>query len=164
MKTKPVLIIILFLLIGFVLGMLTSAQLRYHRLKPMRIYFSDKHFREGFYNVIQPDDKQKEEIDAILDKYARINGTTQRKFRREMDSILKSMQKELDSKLTKDQLTRVKEMEEKRQKMIRIERKKHRKDTVDFRFQRRHFPGNPPEMQSHDGPDDHQTPSPPGNS
>jgi len=155
MKIKPVLLVIITLVIGLVLGMLTSAQLRFHRLKPVRVYFSDDRFREGFYKTIQPGEKQKEEIEQILDKYARINGETQTKFRREMDSILRSFRKELDSKLTKEQLARVKEMDEKRQEMIRIERNRYKNDNVNFRSHRRHSSDRPhhiPEPRMDDGP------------
>jgi len=53
--------------------MLTSAQLRFNKLKPVRFYFSEERFREGFYRIIQPDEKQKAEIDKILEKHARVN-------------------------------------------------------------------------------------------
>ena len=39
MKVKPILVIVITLIIGFVLGMLTSAQIRYNKLKPVRLYF-----------------------------------------------------------------------------------------------------------------------------
>jgi hypothetical protein len=119
MKAKPVLFVIITLVIGFVLGMLTSAQVRFHKLKPVRMYFSEERFREGFFNTIQPDEKQKAEIVLILDKYAKLNSDLQTDVRRELDSNIKEMHKELDSKLTKDQLTRLKDMDERRQEMIR---------------------------------------------
>jgi hypothetical protein len=145
MKTKFILLAVLILVIGFVLGMLTSAQLRFHRLKPMRVYFSEERFREGFYKTIQPDDKQKEIIDKILDKYAEINSETQTKFRKELDSNLKSLRKELDSNLTKEQLARVREMDEKRQEMMRNERRRHKNDTLNYRYPHRPLPeGVPP--------------------
>ena len=59
MKTKSIIIIVLTLVIGFILGMLTSAEMRYHKLKPVKVYFSEERFREGFYQAIQPDDQQK---------------------------------------------------------------------------------------------------------
>ena len=77
MKTKPIILVIVTLIIGFVLGMLTSAQLRMHRLKPVRVYFSEERFMEGFYKIIEPDDRQKEEIEKIIQKYAKINGDLQ---------------------------------------------------------------------------------------
>ena len=39
MKARPIIIVVITLIIGFVLGMLTSAQIRYHRLKPVRVFF-----------------------------------------------------------------------------------------------------------------------------
>ena len=59
MKTRTILLAVVILIIGFILGMLTSAQLRLHKLKPVRLYFSEERFREGFYKTIQPDEAQK---------------------------------------------------------------------------------------------------------
>ena len=130
MKAKPIILLILTLLIGFVLGMLTSAHLRFNKLKPVRFYFSEERFREGFYKIIQPDEKQRAEIDKILEKHARINSAMQDNFRKEADSNIKALRKELDAKLTKEQLARVKEMDERREKMIK-EARKHRNDSTD---------------------------------
>ncbi len=47
MKAKPIIFIILTLIIGFILGMLTSAQIRYHKLRPVRVYFSEGPFQGG---------------------------------------------------------------------------------------------------------------------
>ena len=144
MKTRPVLLGIITLIIGFVIGMLTSAQLRLHRLKPVRMYFSEERFREGFYKTIQPDEAQKAKIDLILDKYGKLNSETQNNFRKELDSNIKAMRKELDSNLTKEQLARLKEMDEKRQEMMRQERKRREIDTTGFRNDRRRFPDRSP--------------------
>ena len=123
MKAKPIIIIIATLLIGFLLGMLTSAQLRFHRLKPVRVFFSEGRFREGFYQVIQPDDKQKTTIDALLTKYAKLNVSTQNDFRKKLDSLMKEFWNELEPALTKEQLARLKEMEQRRNEMIRSDRR-----------------------------------------
>lgn len=125
MKAKPVILVIITLMIGFVLGMLTSAQVRFHKLKPVRMYFSEERFRESFYNIIQPDEKQKAEIELILDKYAKMNSTLQTDMRRALDSNIRDMRKELDTKLTKEQLVRLKQMDERRQEMIRQNRRNH---------------------------------------
>jgi hypothetical protein len=156
MKTRPVLLGIITLIIGFVIGMLTSAQLRLNRLKPVRMYFSEERFREGFYKTIQPDDEQKAKIDLILDKYAKLNSETQNNFRKELDANVKAMRKELDSNLTKEQLARLKEMDERRQEMMKQIRKRHDNDTTRFRNNRRFFPG-----ESHDRGPDPQGPLPP---
>jgi uncharacterized membrane-anchored protein YhcB (DUF1043 family) len=143
MKTKPVLLVLITLIIGFVLGMLTSAQIRLNKLKPVRLYFSEERFREGLYKTIEPDEKQKNEIEKILEKYAKINSDLQEDFRKSYDVSMKEFRKEIDSKLTKEQLDRIKEMEDKRQEMIREFRKNHRNDTTGRRDQGRDFSRGP---------------------
>jgi hypothetical protein len=140
MKTRTILLAIVILIIGFVLGMLTSAQLRLHKLKPVRLYFSEERFREGFYKTIQPDEAQKVKIDLILDKYAKLNSELQGNFRKEMEANVKAMRKELDSNLTKEQQARLKEMDDRRQEMMRQERERRNSDTTDLRNNRRHYP------------------------
>lgn len=154
MKAKPVLFIIAILLIGFVLGMLTSAQLRIHKLKPVRVFFSEERFREGFYKIIQPDDQQKVVIEEVLDKYAREMSDLQTEFRKNFDSRMKAFRKELDSKLTKEQIARLKEMDEKRQEMIREGRRNRQNDSLQRRYDGRFGEGRyrdaRPDFNRHD--------------
>ena len=142
MKAKPIIIIIITLAIGFVLGMLVSAQIRYHRLQPVRVFFSEQRFRDGFYNVIQPDEKQKESIDQILSKYAKVNSSIQNDFRKKLDLCMKDFWKEIEPVLTKDQLGRLKDMENRRNEMIRQNRRNPH-DSSDFNG-RRHMGPPPP--------------------
>lgn len=168
MKAKSILILLITLVVGFVLGMLTSAQIRFQRLRPVRMYFSEERFREGFYNMIQPDEKQKAEIDKILSKYAKLNSEVQNNFRKELETNMKEFRKEIDSKLTKEQLARIKEMDERRQEMIRQGRRNRDNDSLNNRSfgrgsrdrrpdgQRRTYPGaHPPD------PGAPQPPAPP---
>jgi hypothetical protein len=150
MKTKSIIVILLTLVIGFILGMLTSAQIRYHKLKPVRVYFSEERFRDGFYKAIQPDEQQKTKIDLILDKYARINGDLQNNFRKELDASMKEFRKEIDLNLTKDQISRLKTMDDQRQQMIHQNRRNHENDTLYNRQERRHFPEVPPGLRNTD--------------
>lgn len=138
MKTKSILLILVTLVIGFVLGMLTSAQIRYHKLKPVKVYFSEDRFRDGFYRTIEPDEQQKKKIDLVLDKYARINSGLHNKFRKDLDSGMKVFRTEIGSYLTKEQLVRLKDMDEKRQEMIRQNRIKHGNDTNNYRNTRKY--------------------------
>lgn len=144
MKAKPIIVVVATLIIGFVLGMLTSAQIRYHKLKPVKVFFSEEKFRDGFYRTIQPDEKQKAKIDLVLNKYAKINSELQSNFRKELDVSMKDFRKELDLNLTKEQLARLKEMDERRQEMIRHHRKYREKDTLNFRNDRRFEPEEKP--------------------
>jgi hypothetical protein len=143
MKAKPIILVLVTLIIGFVLGMLTSAQIRYHKLNPVKVFFSEERFRDGFYRTIQPDEQQKTKIDLVLNKYAKINSELQNNFRKELDARMKDFRKELDLNLTKDQLARLKEMDERRQEMIRQNRRNHENDTLNSREGRRHGPDGP---------------------
>jgi hypothetical protein len=145
MKTKSILILIATLLIGFLLGMLASAQIRSHRLNPVRFFFSEERFREGFYRIIQPDDQQKSKIDQVLGKYAKINSELQRSFHNEFESKMNDFRKEIDSYLTKDQIARLREMDERRQQMVRKRWSGHDRDSSGFGDTRHRFhDGRPP--------------------
>lgn len=144
MKARSVIVVLVTLIIGFILGMLTSAQIRYHKLKPVRVFFSEERFRDGFYRTIQPDDQQKAKIDLILNKYAKINSELQNNFRNELDASMKDFRKELDLNLTKDQIARLKEMDVRREEMIRYNRKNHEDDTINMRDGRPHRPDGRP--------------------
>lgn len=149
MKAKPILLVICTLIIGFVLGMLTSAQIRLHKLSPVRVFFSEERFRDGFYKTIQPDAQQKAKIDLVLDKYARINSEMQDNFRKSLDINMKEFRKELDSNLTKEQLARLKEMDAKRGEMIRRNMRTHPMDSTGNRGNWR---GNPNGRHVQNGP------------
>lgn len=151
MKARPVILITGVLIIGFVLGMLTSAQLRLHKLKPVRMYFSEERFTEGLYKIIQPDDQQKVRIEQVLKKYARINSDIQSDFRKETEASWKEFRRELDSNLTKEQLARLREFDERREEMIRESRKNFRNDSARFRDPGRR-PGPPPPDDPHHFP------------
>ena len=144
MKAKSIIVLIATLIIGFVLGMLTSAQIRYHKLKPVRVFFSEDRFIDGFYKTIQPDEQQKTKIDLVLDKYAKVNSELQNNFRKELDASMKDFRKELDSNLTKEQLARLKDMDDRRKNMIRQNRMEHVKDSANSRNERPHNPNGHP--------------------
>jgi hypothetical protein len=136
MKSKPIIIIVITLVIGFVLGMLTSAQIRYSRLQPVRVFFSEERFRDGFYKVILPDEKQKETIDQLLSKYAKDNTSIQNDFRKKLDLLMKDFWKELEPSLSKEQLDRLKQMDQRRMDMNRQNRRNPH-DSTNFRDDRR---------------------------
>ncbi len=167
MKTRPVLVILITLVMGFVLGMLTSAQIRLHRLKPMRMFFSEEEFRAGFFKTIQPDEKQKAIIEQILNKYATRNSDLQSNFRKELNSNMKDMRKELDQNLTKDQIARLKEMDSRRMEMIRQGMYRHRNDSSRFRRDMRsrqlYRRPEPDDLGTPGGPPPMPVPPPPDN-
>lgn len=144
MRAKPIVVVVITLIIGFILGMLTSAQIRYHRLKPVSVYFSEDRFQNGFYRIIEPDAKQKEKIDNVLKKYALINSDLQNNFRKQLDLNMSEFRKELDQNLTKEQIARMKDMDDKRREMIRENWKNRDNDSSRFRNGRPFSPDGRP--------------------
>jgi hypothetical protein len=148
MKTRPVILVIVTLIIGFLLGMLTSAEIRNHRLKPVRVFFSEEKFREGMYQAIQPTEEQKVKIDMILDKYSKINSDSQAAFRKEFEARMAKFRNELDSNLTPDQITRLKELDAQREKMIRSRRESREGNHYEHERENTHKPGMPTGIDS----------------
>jgi Spy/CpxP family protein refolding chaperone len=108
--------------------MLTSAQIRNHRLKPVRVFYSEEKFREGMYKAIQPTEEQKVKIDQILDKYSKLNSEATSAFRKEFEARMEKFRTEVDSNLTPEQIARLKELDAQRQKMIESRRGNHGMD------------------------------------
>jgi len=131
MKTRPVILAIVTLIIGFFLGILVSAQLRSHRLKPVKVFFSEEKFRETMYQAIQPTGDQRIDIDKILDKYSRLNGEATSAFRKAFETRMGQFRNELDSILTPEQISRLKELDAQREKMIKSRRSEHGRDYND---------------------------------
>jgi len=138
MKTRPVVLVVITLIIGFFLGMLTSAELRSHRLKPVRVFFSEEKFREGMYQAIQPSEDQKVKIDAILDKYSKLNSDATTAFRKEFETRMEKFRNEIDSNLAPDQIARLKELDAQRRKMIQSRRNGHPGDFFGHEMRDRH--------------------------
>lgn len=152
MKVKPVIIVIVILAIGFVLGMLTSAQIRLRKMEPVRFYISREHFRDGFYKSIQADEKQIVELDKIFDKYEKLNFDLLENYRKGFEQNMEDMQKDFESVLTREQQNILREFEEKRQQMFRDARKNFENDSLNRRFDRRdRRPGGPPDHRPFPG-------------
>jgi len=122
MTTKSIILALITLAAGFLLGILTSSQLRNQRLRPVRVFFSEERFKEGMYEAIQPTEAQKAQIDKVLDKYSRLNSEAGAAFRREFEVRMENFRNEIDANLTPEQKVRLKELDKQRQKMNRPRR------------------------------------------
>lgn len=126
MKTRAIIIVIATLLIGFVLGMLTSAQIRHSKLKKMRMSFSGRDFAEMMMEVINPDDQQRIELESVMKSYEKKTREMQSAFRKDFDSVSTAFKRDIDTLLTPDQLARVREMESKNREMMKkMDRSRH---------------------------------------
>ena len=119
MKLKPLLFIFITLLIGFFIGFLTSAQLRHKRMKPVRIYSSERRFRDDAYRFFQPDEEQMEKLDPIIKKYGKASSELQREYRKNFENIMENYFQEVKPLLTREQLDRINSMEQRRREAVR---------------------------------------------
>lgn len=149
MKLRPIIFITATLLIGFCLGILVSAQLRHKRMKPVRIYSSEKRFREDAYRFFQPDEEQAAKLDPVIRKYSKANGDLQREYRRNFEDLMQDYFAEIKPMLTKEQLDRISEMQKRRRDATRrfrpdsLDNRRHMDDTL-MKHGRRGGAGDPP--------------------
>ena len=122
MKTKSIILALTTLAVGFLLGMLTSSQLRNQRLRPVRVFFAEERFKEGMYQAIQPTEEQKVKIDNILDKYSKLNSEAGTAFRKEFEVRMVQFRNEIDANLTPEQVIRLKGLDEQRRGMVKVRR------------------------------------------
>jgi len=126
MKTKAIVVLVLTLVIGFILGMLTSAQIRHSRMKEMRTFFSGKDYAEMMLNVIHPDEVQKAKLEEVMGRFYKTTRDMQSDFRTDFDSVTATFKKEIDTLLTPEQLVKVRELEVRNREMMQEMRKEPR--------------------------------------
>lgn len=118
MRTKAVIAVTATLIIGFILGMLTSAQIRQVKLRNMRSFVVGREFSHMMMEVIQPDDEQRVQIEEVIRNYNRTTRGMQMKFREEFDSVSAAFKKDIDTLLTREQLDRVHAMDARNREMM----------------------------------------------
>jgi len=119
MKLRITILIILTLLLGFVIGMLTSAQLRHSRMRPVRVYASEHYFREQLYKVFEPDSVQKVQLDAIIKKYGESIKDLNTVFREDFESLMDKQWNEIKPVLNKEQIDKIEEFDRKRREIMK---------------------------------------------
>ena len=138
MKLRSVIIIVATLFLGFVMGMLTSSQIRYHKLKPVRLFFSEERFREAIYGTINPDEYQKEKLEVVIRKYSRLSREIQMNYRKTLEDFTSDLWKEMLPLLTSEQKEKMEEMERKRQELSRQWRSRPPGDSLRGDEEQRH--------------------------
>ena len=139
MKLRITLLIIGTLLLGFAIGMLTSAQLRHKRMRPVRTFASEHYFREHLYRVIEPDSVQKVELDGIIDSYSDEFKDMNADFWKGFESLMDRQWDEIKEVLTREQLNKLEEFDRNRREMMKKFRSRSGSDDS-TRFDRRRSP------------------------
>lgn len=126
MKAKPIILIVLTLLIGFFLGILTSAQLRHRKMKSVRVFSSERYFKDIVYRVTNPDEDQIKKLEPIFKRFGKEGMTIQKNFRSEFDKNNAKYWEEIRSVLTDDQIKLLDDMDRRH----RYEMRQFRQDTT----------------------------------
>ncbi|MFO7850898.1 MAG: hypothetical protein ACQERS_07495 [Bacteroidota bacterium] len=137
MKLRITILIILTLLLGIVIGMLTSAQLRHKRMRPVRIYASENYFKDHLYKVVEPDSAQKAELDAIIDRYSEEFREMNAAYWKEFESLMDRQWNDIKPVLNKEQIDKLQEIERNRREKIKEFREKDRTGDRDYHDRRR---------------------------
>jgi Spy/CpxP family protein refolding chaperone len=106
-KSKTYFIIIITLLIGILLGILTSQFLIKDQIEKMITMGPQRHFIFMFKRIIDPTPEQEEKINKILEKYSKKLMELFLKNRGEFIKLQNSVRKELDPILTAEQKKRL---------------------------------------------------------
>jgi hypothetical protein len=109
-KLKIILALTGTLIIGFALGMLTSAQIRNAHIKKYRSFTTQDGFAYWTIHLINPTPEQKEKILPVIRKYAAKNMELRKEYRGAFISLMKDYKKELYPLLTKEQINRLEHM------------------------------------------------------
>lgn len=125
MKARSIIIIVATLILGFILGMLTSAEIRHQKLKPISFFLSEERFRDGVFSVINPDEAQKEKLEKLIEEYSNRNRELQSDFRKNLDDFMTDLWKDMEPILTPEQVEKLLEMEKKRAEFYRQSRGRH---------------------------------------
>ena len=106
-KIKSGICLLTTLLIGFVIGYLTSTQVKGSRIRELRTFGSPEGFKYMMEHMLELDEKQKDVIRPLVDEYAKKNFELMKNFRGEFSVLMKEFHKELTPYLTPKQIERL---------------------------------------------------------
>ncbi|MBI3135551.1 MAG: hypothetical protein HYZ14_12815 [Bacteroidetes bacterium] len=101
---KPKLILLATVLIGFVLGFLVSGQMTKHEMNEIMRWGTEDGFKEIVTEAIEPTPGQETQVNAIIDKYAGLNGELHDKWKKEHGELMRALTAELSTILTPGQM------------------------------------------------------------
>ena len=107
MKTKPTIIIIVTLIIGFVLGFVVNGQLTSQRYQR---FVGQDHFDAFKYrmmDIIKPDAAQSKKIEPILEAYAQKAFQNLESSKAQMNELHKDLREDLEPYLNERQIQRL---------------------------------------------------------
>lgn len=118
-RIKSGILLLTTLMIGFVIGYLTSTQIKGSRIRELRTFGSAEGFKFMMEHMLELDDEQKEVIEPIVNQYAKENFELMKNFRGEFILLMKDFRSELKPHLTNVQIRRLEEFGERGRELRR---------------------------------------------
>ena len=110
MKIKPVLMISIILLIGFVIGFLVSGQMSTRRHRKFIEQRTQEGFINRFYEMLELDETQKTKIGPLIDDIANKNQELTKSYRQEIRVLWDSLDKKMKPFLSEEQIEKLESM------------------------------------------------------
>ncbi len=107
MRYKSLIAILLTLIIGIVIGFLSSTYMRNRKMEEFRSYASYEGFKYQALRVIDPTEEQEEKILPVIESFSRKNQELKIRYREEFITLMKDYKNELEPLLTKEQIQRI---------------------------------------------------------
>lgn len=107
MKTRPILIIIATLIIGFVVGFLVNGYITRQKFQRFVDQDHQNALRHRMMDIIHPDADQTKEIEPILDEYAQQVHNSMMQSRTEIQTLHEKLIDDLEPYLNEQQMERL---------------------------------------------------------
>lgn len=105
--SKPSLIIITSIIIGFLIGYFVNAMVNNSRINELIRMNTEQGFKEKYLSVIEPDKKQEASIDSIISEFAIRNKKLLEIYSDSLENLKLELKRKLDGKLTPSQQRKV---------------------------------------------------------
>lgn len=142
MKTKPVIIIIATLIIGFVIGFLVNGYITRQKFQSFVNQDHQNALKFRMMDIIRPDAGQTKDIEPILDDYARKVHESMMQSKAEMKSLHEELIGDLEPYLDAQQMERLHHAQERFERMMKRGPRHHPSHRG-----KRHRQGQPPGQQ-----------------
>lgn len=106
-KTKTAFILLGTMIIGIIIGVISSGIIRQQKIHQIREMHEHDRFIKGMEKVIKPSEEQKEKIDKILKKRFQMITEIRKKYQEEIATIFDSLHQDLSEVLTDQQKERL---------------------------------------------------------
>jgi len=107
MRLRSLLLILGVFVIAFLLGILTSAQIRNKKIRDFKAYSTPEAFRVRFEKLLDPTPEQMKKIIPILDKYGKKNHDLRKEYQKQFIELMKQYRQELEPNLTREQIEKL---------------------------------------------------------